>query len=170
MLVDFWATWCGPCRREIPNLKDVYKKYHEQGFEIIGISLDRTTADCEKFVKQEKLEWPQIAEGGFWNTRLAQQYGIRAIPYAVLLDAEGVVLADRVRGPRLKELIEYALKKSTTDNLNTVPTPEHGQMMLASADAYRKTNDWGARRRNVPNADQAVRRHGAGCRGEEAAR
>ena len=142
VLVDFWATWCGPCRRALPHLKDVYKEYHEQGFEIIGISLDRTTADCEKFVKHEKLEWPQIAEGGFWNARLAQKYGIRAIPHAVLLDADGIVLADRVAGPRLEELVEYALKKSTTNNVSAGPSPEHGQKMLESANDYRKKGDW----------------------------
>ncbi|WP_320046881.1 redoxin domain-containing protein [uncultured Ilyobacter sp.] len=142
VLIDFWATWCSPCRRALPHLKEVYKEYHEKGLEIIGISLDRTADDCKRFVEREKLEWPQIAEGGQWNTRLAKKYGVSAIPQAVLVDADGVVVAERVAGPRLKELIEFALKKAGGEKLNHGPTEQHGQKMLESANAYREKQDW----------------------------
>jgi thiol-disulfide isomerase/thioredoxin len=112
VLVDFWATWCGPCVAELPNVKKAYQKYHDQGFEIVSISLDNDVAKCKAFVKTQQMAWRHVIEGGGWNSRLAKQYGIQAIPAAFVLDANGVIVAEEARGERLAVAIETAMKKT----------------------------------------------------------
>ncbi len=107
VLIDFWATWCAPCVVEIPNVKMLYDKYHDQGFEIISISLDRSQVDCERFVKREKMNWHHIFDGG---GRLAARYGVRAIPAMYLVGKDGKVVSDNVRGRRLEPAIKEALR------------------------------------------------------------
>ena len=105
VLLDFWATWCGPCIAEMPNIKAVYEKYHDKGFEIIGISLDTDEATLRKFIKENQLPWRQVFDGKQWETRLVQQYGIRSIPAQFLIDREGRVISVKARGERLGDLI-----------------------------------------------------------------
>jgi thioredoxin-like negative regulator of GroEL len=114
VLIDFWATWCRPCIVELPNIKKAYAEYHDKGFEIVSISLDRTSdiGKCKSFVEQENMSWYQVIEGGFWDARLAKQYNIRSIPAMFLLDANGVVVTDRARGERLARAIEEAMEKT----------------------------------------------------------
>ena len=92
-LLDFWATWCGPCIAELPNIKEVYEKYHGKGFEIIGISLDTDEAALRKFIKENQLPWRQVFDGKRWETPLVQQYGVRGIPAQFLIDQEGRVIS-----------------------------------------------------------------------------
>jgi Thiol-disulfide isomerase and thioredoxins len=106
VLVDFWATWCGPCVAELPNLLSTYDAYHDKGFEIVGISLDRQKEDLEKFVAEKKVTWPQVFEQG---AELAQKYGVRAIPTTYLLDREGNILASGLRGNALEETVRKAV-------------------------------------------------------------
>lgn len=111
VLIDFWATWCGPCRAELPHVKKVYKKYHDKGFEIISISLDESIDTCKKYAKENDLKWHHIADGKGWNAELGRKYGIRAIPAAFVLDREGKVITGKARGARLDRAIEKGLAK-----------------------------------------------------------
>ncbi len=102
VLVDFWATWCGPCVAELPNVLAAYRKYHDDGFEVIGVSLDTSREKLEKFVGERKVPWPQVffddEEKRGWASPLAREHGIRAIPATFLLDQEGKVAATDLRG------------------------------------------------------------------------
>lgn len=91
VLVDFWATWCGPCIAELPNVKRTYEELNGKGFEILGISLDEDCEDLSKFVKQNKMPWPQFCDGGGWKNAIAQEFGIRSIPAMYLVDKQGML-------------------------------------------------------------------------------
>jgi len=108
VLLDFWATWCGPCIAELPNVKAAYKTYHEKGFEIIGISLDSDESRLKDFVKENDMPWPQYFDGKGWENELAVQYGIRGIP-AVYLVKDNEVVAVSVRGSTLETKLEELL-------------------------------------------------------------
>jgi peroxiredoxin len=112
-LIDFWAAWCKPCREENPNIVNVYNKYHDQGFNVIGISLDREDQRDRwlQAIKDDNLTWPQISHLQFWDEPIAQLYGIRAIPAAFILDENGVIVARDVRGPDLERVVKDLLSK-----------------------------------------------------------
>ncbi len=93
VLVDFWATWCGPCVSELPNVLAAYKKYHDKGFEIVGISLDQDQAKLAAFLKNQGMTWAQFFDGNGWENKLALKYGIMSIPATFLLDKEGTIIA-----------------------------------------------------------------------------
>jgi thiol-disulfide isomerase/thioredoxin len=91
VLIDFWATWCTPCVGEIPHVKEAYDKLHSQGFEIVGISLDKEKDSLTRFVGEHKMEWPQFFDGLYWQNKFARQFGIESIPAMWLLDKKGVL-------------------------------------------------------------------------------
>lgn len=101
-LIDFWAAWCKPCRIENPNLVALYKKYHDQGFNILGVSLDRKEEDWKKAIADDGLEWQQVSNLQFWQDPIAQLYNIRAIPASFLLDSQGKIVAKDLRGDELE--------------------------------------------------------------------
>ena len=102
VLVDFWATWCGPCIHELPNVVDAYKAYHDKGFEIVAISLDETREDLEAFLKEHpEMAWVQLFDGKGWESDIAMQYNVEAIPFTLLLDQEGIVVRQDLRGEAL---------------------------------------------------------------------
>ena len=112
-LIDFWAAWCKPCRAENPNLVRIYNKYHEQGFNIIGVSLDREGQKDKwaKAIEDDKLTWPQVSNLQFWQDPIALLYGVRSIPAAFIIDENGVIVATNLRGNALEAKVKELLKK-----------------------------------------------------------
>ena len=102
VLIDFWASWCRPCRIENPNVKRVYDRYAKKGFEILGVSLDRDQAAWVKAIKDDDLPWKHVSDLGFWNNAAAQEYGVSSIPFTVLLDREGKIIEKNLRGEQLE--------------------------------------------------------------------
>lgn len=109
VLVDFWATWCAPCRAEIPNVKKNYELYHDKGFEVVGISLDNDRAALEKFLETEGNPWITVYDGPWSENAVATYYGVFGIPTVILVDKEGKVVSTRARGPELGRLLEELL-------------------------------------------------------------
>ncbi len=115
VMLDFWATWCGPCIEELPNVINAYSKFHDKGFDILGVTLDQKDAaqKVTDFTKAKNMPWPQIYDGGFWQAAIAVKYGVNSIPRAYLVDGDtGILLAqgDTLRGEGLSKLIEDLLK------------------------------------------------------------
>ena len=111
VLVDFWATWCGPCIRELPQIQQSYDKFHGKGFEIVGVSLDEDKARLEQFVKQRKMAWPEFFDGKRWENKLAVKYGVDATPTGYLIDREGKIIAKLSSADDLESQVSKALEK-----------------------------------------------------------
>lgn len=105
VLIDFWATWCGPCRHEMPNIKKVYAEHHKAGFDIIGISLDKDKKQLQDYLQKEGIEWPQYFDGKGWENEIAARFGIGSIPSCLLIDRKGVVREMNLRGPKLEKAV-----------------------------------------------------------------
>lgn len=108
VLVDFWATWCGPCVAELPKVKQVYDDLHGKGFEIVGISFDRDQSKLEEFLEKEGMSWPQYYDGLTWDNKLGREYGIQSIPTMWLLNKEGH-LVDMSARNNLRDKVEKLL-------------------------------------------------------------
>lgn len=113
VLVDFWATWCAPCRAEIPNILEMYNAYHDKGFEVIGVSLDATPEAAQKYVDDNKLPWsslfPRNEDEREWDNPLVAYYGITGIPTVMLVGKDGKVVTMDARGPQLEEELKALL-------------------------------------------------------------
>lgn len=101
LLIDFWASWCGPCRRENPHVVELYHKYHPKGFDILGVSLDKAREPWLKAIETDGLIWNHVSDLKGWANSAAQLYGVSSIPHTVLLDKEGKIIARNLRGPAL---------------------------------------------------------------------
>lgn len=111
VLVDFWATWCGPCVMELPNVLKTYEKHHDKGFDIVGISLDRDEQKLTNFTKEKNMPWQQFFDGKMWSNKLAMKYGVQSIPMTYLLDKEGKIIGKELRGEALESAVTEALAK-----------------------------------------------------------
>lgn len=103
VLVDFWASWCGPCMREVPNVKAAYEKYKSRGLEIVGISLDRDPKAWEKAVNEKGMNWVQT---GGMGSDVSKSYGVQYIPYIVIFDKKGNIVAKNLHGEGLLNKLE----------------------------------------------------------------
>jgi thiol-disulfide isomerase/thioredoxin len=106
VLLDFWASWCQPCRRESPTLVENYNKYHNKGFEIYQVSLDRTREDWVNGIKQDQLNWTHVSDLKYWGSSVVPQFNIKGIPMIYLLDQDGKVIASNLRGAALGETLQ----------------------------------------------------------------
>lgn len=103
VLIDFWASWCGPCRKENPNVRKVYAKYHDKGFEILGVSLDKNSTAWLNAIEQDDLQWRHISDLKYWQSDVVPEYQIKGIPLTYLVDPQGNIVAKNLRGPSLEQ-------------------------------------------------------------------
>jgi len=111
VLIDFWASWCRPCRIENPNVVRMYNKYRDKGFEIYGVSLDRNKTAWVKAINDDGLEWINVSDLGFWNSPVIKLYDIKSIPQTYLIDENGIIIAKGLRGEKLERKLEEILSK-----------------------------------------------------------
>ena len=110
VLVDFWASWCPPCRKEMPAIVELYKKYNSKGFEIVGVSIDDKNDDWKKGITDLKITWPQMSDLQGWKSPLAEAYGVTSIPQTFLLDKDGKIIAKSLDAEQLAEKLQELLK------------------------------------------------------------
>jgi thiol-disulfide isomerase/thioredoxin/lipoprotein NlpI len=111
VLLDFWATWCGPCRVEMPQVKRIWKKYGGDSFVIVGVNMDRNRNIFDSYVKHEELTWPQYYDGLGWGNKIAQLYGVHSIPQTFLIDGHGIIRAAGLHGGELANKIDELLRE-----------------------------------------------------------
>lgn len=109
VLIDFWAAWCGPCRRENPHIVKIYDEFKVKGFEIFGVSFDRNREDWIQAIHQDGITWPQVSDLMFWNSAAGKLYGVRSIPHTVLIGPDGTIIDKNLRHEQLREKLVEVL-------------------------------------------------------------
>jgi peroxiredoxin len=117
LLIDFWAGWCSPCRKENPNLVKIYKRFKDDGFEILGVSLDKTKEEWTMAIAADSLTWTQVSDLQFWNSKAAKLFSVTSIPANFLLDRNGIIIAKNLRGERLLNVVMEHLGRSDSKKL-----------------------------------------------------
>src|SRR6185436_855793 len=146
VLVDFHASWCGPCRAEVPNILENYEAYHKKGFDVIGINMDKEKSGAEKYIQETGFKFPVVfgedpnARG--WDLPLARKYGVTGIPMVILVGKDGNVVSTEARGPRLGELLQQQLgnpdqptARDTSRTKDASVTPASAEEEAAPTDA-----------------------------------
>jgi thiol-disulfide isomerase/thioredoxin len=110
VLVDFWASWCGPCRQENPNVVAAYKQYSNKNFTILGVSLDKAKEPWVKAIKDDQLTWTHVSDLKYWESSVVPMYNIQGIPFNVLLDPQGNIVATNLRGTSLQAKLSEVIK------------------------------------------------------------
>ena len=120
VLIDFWASWCGPCRAENPNVVKLYNRFRENGFEIVGVSLDNDRAAWLKAIEDDGLVWRHVSDLGGWGNAVAKQYAVRSVPHTVLVGQDGVIIAKNLRGAALESKVSEVLTGEKIEFPSTV--------------------------------------------------
>jgi peroxiredoxin len=110
VLVDFWASWCGPCRQENPNVVAAFRQFRDKNFTVLGVSLDKAKAPWKQAINDDELAWTHVSDLQFWNSAVVPLYNIEGIPYNVLVDPTGKIIAEGLRGPALFQKLNEVLK------------------------------------------------------------
>ena len=110
VLLDFWASWCGPCRQENPAVVTAYQKYHDKGFEILGVSLDQNEKSWKKAIRDDKLSWTHVSDLKYWDNELVKMYGVQGVPQNFLIDPQGKIIARGLRGEELQNKLAEIYK------------------------------------------------------------
>lgn len=162
VLLDFWATWCGPCVAEMPNVQRVYSRYHDDGFEVVGVSFDQTKEALTRFVEEKQVPWPQIFfdEDGSrgWNNPLGRKYGIRSIPSTYLVDREGKVSKVNVRGRALELAVAELLGRepATQEDIHRYDLERHTRAIEANPDDAEAYHNRAHQYEKLKQWDQAI--------------
>lgn len=120
VLLDFWATWCGPCIAELPNVQAVYREHHEAGFDIVSISLDQDKAALTRFLRQREMPWTHVLDADLPpDASIAARYGVNAIPFMVLIGRDGRIAGVNLRGPALAKAVHDALAKPSENEIRS---------------------------------------------------
>ena len=131
VLVDYWATWCGPCRAEVPNVLENYQKYRDKGFEVVGVCLDEKRGAAEEYVTQSNIPWPSLFDDASdqtgWQHPMAVKYGITGIPTAILVDQQGHVVNMQARGERLSAALQQLLGETAGDETSAVEVSDDAE-------------------------------------------
>ncbi len=110
VLVDFWASWCNPCRQENPNVVSAYKQFKNKNFTVLGVSLDKDKSPWLKAIKEDELNWTQISDLAYWNSKAVETYKLESIPFIILIDPQGKIIAEGLRGPELEKKLQEVLQ------------------------------------------------------------
>lgn len=109
VLIDFWASWCMPCRKNNPKLVALYEKFKGEGFEILGVSIDKDNADWKTAIEKDRLSWTQVVDNAGWNAQSTIDYGVEGIPASFLVDQEGIIRGVDLEGKELESMIKKLL-------------------------------------------------------------